>query len=223
MIRWLIMMLVLLRKPHYVPLFFRFKHFTMIPGISYLVNLELADKCKNIRGAIVECGTWKGGMIAGIASCLGPDREYYLFDSFEGLPKAREIDGISAIEWQNDKESPDYHDNCAATEADARKAMSLAHAPNTHIIKGWFENTLPGSKFPGGIALLRMDGDWYDSTIQILTNLFPLVNADGLIIIDDYYAWDGCSRAVHDYLSREKRPEKISCRRGICFIRKRAD
>ena len=43
------------------------------------------------------------------------------------------------------------------------------------------------------------------------------------MIVDDYYAWDGCSRAVHDYLSERVRPERIETVDGICVIRKRAD
>lgn len=66
-----------------------------------------------------------------------------------------------------------------------------------------------------------MDGDWYKSTYTILDSLFPYVNENGLVIIDDYYHWDGCSRAVHDYLSVNKRAERISSYRGVCFINKR--
>ena len=54
----------------------------------YIANLVLSGRAAGVPGAIVECGTWKGGMIAGIASLLGASREYYLYDSFEGLPPA---------------------------------------------------------------------------------------------------------------------------------------
>ena len=57
--------------------------------------------------------------------------------------------------------------------------------------------------------MLRLDGDWYDSTMQCLEALVPLVAEGGTIIIDDYYAWDGCARAVHDYLSRNDLPYRI--------------
>jgi O-methyltransferase len=49
------------------------------------------------------------GMAAGLVSMLGGKREYFLFDSFEGLPKAREIDGRAALEWQSNTQSPAYH------------------------------------------------------------------------------------------------------------------
>jgi hypothetical protein len=54
--------------------------------------------------------------------------------------------------------------------------MSIANAPHANVVKGWFEDTLPSAKFPDGIALLRMDGDWHKSTYQILESLFPAVN-----------------------------------------------
>jgi O-methyltransferase len=88
--------------------------------------------------------------------------------------------------------------------------MQRAGVPNVTIVKGWFENTLPNTEMPEGILLLRMDADWYDSTMCILEHLFPQVVPGGCVIIDDYRCWDGCSKAIHDYLSRGKRTERIS-------------
>jgi len=193
----------------------------MIPQDVYIANLKLAGAAAAIPGAIVECGTWKGGMIAGMAMILGRRRDYYLFDSFEGLPPAQPIDGPAARRWQQDTRSPHYFDNCTAAASDAAAAMALAGIPDARIVKGWFEETLPAASFPQGIALLRLDADWYASTYQVLSSLFRFVNENGLIIVDDYYCWDGCARAVHDFLSRQKRPERISSYRGVCFIRKR--
>lgn len=207
--------------PKYRLIFKKFSNHTMIPADAYITNLALSKKYSTVAGAIVECGTWKGGMIAGIASLLGNDREYFLFDSFEGLPEAKEIDGESAIKWQSNTDSPNYYDNCTASERDAYEAMEMAGVKNPIISRGWFEESLPKANFEKGIAILRMDADWYDSTFQILSNLFDKVNKGGLIIIDDYYVWDGCSRAVHDYLSINKRTERIKSHRGVCYIVKR--
>jgi hypothetical protein len=192
--------------------------YTMIPKDIYIANLELAEKYKKIKGAVVECGTWKGGMIAGISLVLEKDRNYYLFDSFEGLPPVKEIDGTAAKKWQSDKDSEIYFDNCTASEDDVKAAMEIAGTNNYLIEKGWFDKTLPSAKLNGGIGILRMDADWYDSTMEILNNLFPRVNKGGIIIIDDYYFWEGCSKAVHDYLSKYKRTEKIRSYKGVCYI-----
>ena len=198
--------------------FNKFRHFTMIPSYTYISNLELCRNFSLAGGAVVECGTWKGGMIAGIAQILGKSRNYFLFDSFEGLPDAKEVDGSAAREWQADKTSPLYFNNCTASFDDANAAMNLAGIKKPSIVKGWFNETLPKSKIEEGIAILRMDGDWYESTMDILNNLFYQVNKGGVIIIDDYYMWDGCSKAVHDFLSANKCTERISSHNGVCYI-----
>ena len=160
-----------------------------------------------------------------MAEVIGGGRRYYLFDSFEGLPAADEIDGKSARDWQADTASPVYFDNCRADEADARDAMLLSGATDFEIVKGWFSETLPGAVFPGPIAVLRLDGDWYESTAECLRSLFPKVAAGGLILLDDYYLWDGFSRAVHDYLSENKRAERIGQWKdsNVNYIIKRGD
>ena len=159
-------------------------------------------------------------MIAGIASLLGPGREYHLFDSFEGLPEAGEQDGAAARSWQAQAQNASHHFNCRAAESDAAEAMTRAGIKTPRIVKGWFSDTLPRAAFPGGIALLRMDADWYDSTIQVLDALFSQINEGGVVLVDDYYLWDGCSRAIHDYLSRTQARERINAHRGVCFINK---
>jgi O-methyltransferase len=97
--------------------------------------------------------------------------------------------------------------------------MELANSQNHSIVQGWFDVTIPNAKIPEPIAILRLDGDWYDSTMVCLENLYPLVADNGIIIIDDYYAWDGCSRAVHDYLSKNNLPLRISkTKNDVCYI-----
>src|SRR5437867_13329705 len=82
-------------------LYNKYRDYTMIPESSYIINLKLVDKyVRQIDGDAVECGVWKGGMIAGIAEILGGNRTYYLFDSFEGLLQVKEIDGYAAKKWQ---------------------------------------------------------------------------------------------------------------------------
>src|SRR5438309_9969206 len=147
----------------YLQIFRKFRNFTMIPRVSYTANLRLAATVRNVSGDIVECGTWRGGMIAGIADILGPERCYRLFDSYEGMPPAKEIDGEWALAWERNTSAPEYHNNCRASELEARTAMSLSPAKNVVITKGWFRDTLPKAE-RSPIALLRLDADWYDST-----------------------------------------------------------
>lgn len=178
--------------------FRKFQAFTMIAEAAYVGNLRLASMVAHLPGDIVECGTWRGGMIAGIADTLGPNRKYWLFDSFEGLPPAKPIDGEAAQAWQRDTSSPGYHNNCRASSEEAKKAMSMSAAADYAIVKGWFRDTLPGAKV-GPIALLRLDADWYESTKDVLHNLADHVVRGGLVVVDDYYTWDGCTRAVNEF------------------------
>jgi hypothetical protein len=202
-------------------LYQKYKDFTMIPEREFVDNLELCRRHTHIKGVIVECGVWRGGMSAAMSEVLGRDRTYFLFDSFEGLPDAKEIDGNQAIAWQANKTSPGYYNNCKAEEEYAHKAMQMAMVKNYYTKRGWFSETLPFFPKEEKIALLRLDGDWYDSTMDCLVNLFDKVVPGGIIIIDDYYMWDGCSRAVHDFLSTNKRVERISrSLNGVCFIYK---
>src|SRR5690606_10216352 len=67
-----------------------------------------------------------------------------------------------------------------------------------HLIKGKVEETIPRT-LPGKTALLRLDTDWYDSTIHELSHLFPLLQERGFLIVDDYGAWVGARKAVDEY------------------------
>lgn len=190
-------------------LYHKYQKYTMVPKECFLASLHLAERVKNLSGSIVECGVWRGGVSAATAEVLGPDRAYFLFDSFEGLPPAREIDGVAALAWQADKQSPHYHDNCAAEESWAREAMGLSGARNVKLLKGWFSEGGFQSANLGPIALLRLDADWYESTKVCLESLYDKVVEGGVIVLDDYYSWDGCSIALHEYLAAKKSPDRI--------------
>ena len=94
--------------------------------------------------------------------------------------------------------------------------MSLSYVKEYHLIKGWFAETLPFFNPPAPIAILRLDGDWYDSTFQCLTHLYHWVAPGGVIIVDDYYAWEGCARAVHDFCLRIKFRTAFGRVRRVC-------
>jgi O-methyltransferase len=200
----------------------RVKDYTMISESTFCENLSLAEYVRGIPGCVVECGVWRGGMSAGLCSILGPERDYFLFDSFEGLPPAQPIDGIAAIKYQQDKDSPHYRDNCTAPADFAQRAMELVGASSFTLVPGLFNETLPVFKLQQPIALLRLDGDWYESTIECLRYLFDHVANNGIIILDDYFTWDGCARALHDFLSERKATERIqSINQSVCYLFKR--
>lgn len=198
-------------------LYNKYSSFSMIPKQNYIENLKLVLPYKHSTGDVIECGVWKGGMIAGMAELLGSSHHYHLFDSFEGLPLAKEIDGKTAIEWQSDTNSSNFFDNCRADEKQATQLLANIGVPFS-IHKGWFNDTFLDFVPNNPIDILRLDADWYDSTILCLRNFFPYVRKGGIILIDDYYTWDGCSRAVHDYLSEEKSEARIYSGCGFAFL-----
>jgi len=208
---------------HLSSVYNKYSGYTMIPENIYKTNLKISDKyLKDIKGDVVECGVWKGGMTAGIAEMLGNERNYYLFDSFEGLPLVQEIDGSAAKKWQNNKTSTNFFDNCRAEIVHADTVMQMTNC-NYRLIKGWFNETLPKFDLAKEIALLRLDADWYESTIICLRELYPKVVNRGIVIIDDYFQWNGCSKAVHDYLSEIKSKSCIRTINDVCFIIKTED
>jgi O-methyltransferase len=204
----------------YKALFTKYKDFTMISEETFVANLELASRFTGIGGDLVECGVWRGGMIAALTETVGRGRRVHLFDSFEGLPPAKDIDGKSALAWQKNTGADNYYDNCKAEESFARSAMKHSGHKDISIYKGWFEQTL-GSFDGKEIAILRLDGDWYDATMTCMSQLFPRVARGGIVILDDYYQWDGCSRAVHDYFSREGSVSRIFQWNHVAYIEKK--
>jgi hypothetical protein len=174
---------------------------------------------RDIAGAFVECGVWRGGCSAAMLLAQRDRygairRKTYLLDSFEGLPPATERDGPFALAWQADTTAPGYHDNARASQDEVRAALVALDLPadTWELVPGWFADTVPALArrlAEERIALLRLDGDWYDSTAVCLEHLVPLVAEGGLVILDDYYVFDGCTRATHDYLSRHDVPYRI--------------
>jgi len=163
-----------------------------------------------IPGAMVECGTWKGGASALMALAHRrsgtPQRDLHLFDSFQGLPEPDQArDGEMAVCYASQRASGMLRSigKCVGTLEDNKRVLhEIAGYPSalTHYHVGWFQDTLrEAPPFPGGIALLRIDGDWYESTKICLTRLFPLVNSGGIVVIDDYGKWVGCRQAVDEF------------------------
>ncbi len=76
--------------------------------------------------------------------------------------------------------------------------MKLGLTARIRFVKGWFEDTLQAA--PEQISLLRIDADWHSSVTTCLEEIFDRVTPGGLVLIDDYYNFDGCSLAVHEFL-----------------------
>lgn len=152
-----------------------------------------------VQGAIVETGCWKGGLGAYMAQF---GRPVWLFDSFEGLPPLSEKDIDIAAPHKLE-----LHVHTGYISVPEESAHEIARKLNVkpHIIKGWFSDTLPKYKEEiGKIAILRMDGDTYESTKQTLDTLYGQVVKGGIVVIDDYDSFSGCREAVYEYFVKNK-------------------
>jgi len=206
----------------------RIRALSMVPQAS-LVDLGetvQATLRAGIPGAFVECGVWRGGAAFLMADLLVRagvrDRRVWLFDSFEGHRPPAEIDGQAALEYAQRTDDPGYLDNCRVAVEEVRtSAAALGLESVTEIVKGWFDDTLPATRERiGPIAILRLDCDWYDSVRFCLESLYDQVSPGGLVIIDDYYSYDGCAIAVHEFLTTRRLAHRIEQSRGVAFFRK---
>lgn len=173
---------------------------------------ELVEKNK-IEGAFVECGVWKGGcaaVMAFIAEKAGSGRRTWLFDSFEGLPEPTIEDGAIALDYAGDKSGGNLKtiNKCVGPLVDVKKIffeILKINPQNIVIKKGWFQDTLPLTKARiGKISILRLDGDWYESTKCCLANLYDNVIIGGYIILDDWGHWEGARRAIDEFFALKK-------------------
>lgn len=184
---------------------------TMI-GMRRLDNLEecvVTTLRDGVPGDVLEAGVWRGGasifMQAVLRAYGATDRQVWVCDSFAGLPPP-----------DPDRYPADEGDMLWAEEHLAVSLEQVRHNferyglldDNVRFVQGWFQETLPVAPVDR-LAVLRADGDMYESTIAILDNLYPKVSPGGFVIIDDYGAIEACRRAVHDYRDRHGISEPI--------------
>jgi O-methyltransferase len=172
----------------------------------------------SIQGQFVECGVWKGGAagmmaLAHLASVATPWRSLYLFDSFEGLPEPVGLkDGSAAVRYAGNRASGKLRPigQCVGTLDENRELLERRIGYPEPLLRyhvGWFEETLPRvAPEIGEIALLRLDGDWYESTRICLEHLYSRVVKGGVVVIDDYGHWEGCRRAVDEFIAALSEP-----------------
>jgi predicted O-methyltransferase YrrM len=149
------------------------------------------------EGAIVECGVWRGGSSA-MMLLADPSREAWLFDSWEGLPEPGPRD--VAPGGKRREKGANYAEQ-GTVERLLFKELGRSR-DRVHLVRGWFEETLPATRAQiGPIALLHLDGDWYESTKVALEHLYDLVLPGGHVVADDYFHWRGCKEAIDEFLT----------------------
>lgn len=181
--------------------------YSLIEAVKYIES-------SNIPGDIVECGVWKGGSMMAVAETLrslnSANRDLYLYDTYEGMSEPTEHDktwyGESASSLLTSKADREKNLVWAYSALEiVKKGMESTQYPANKIkyVKGKVEETIPAT-IPQSIAILRLDTDWYESTYHELVHLFPLLNKDGVLILDDYGHWQGARKAVDEYIAQNK-------------------
>lgn len=177
---------------------------TMI-GLKRLENIQFCIEDilhHNVPGDLIETGVWRGGAVIFMRGVLKAhnvkDRLVWAADSFSGLPSP-DID-----KYPQDAGDPhhlwsDYLGVSLETVQRNFRRYGLLD-DQVRFLKGWFKDTLPTAPVEK-LALLRLDGDMYESTMDALVHLYPKLSVGGYVIVDDYFL-KGCSQAIHDYRAK---------------------
>ena len=161
-----------------------------------------------VPGDLIETGVWRGGaciyMRAILAAYGDSDRKVWVADSFEGLPPPDET------MFPADKgDTHHIYDQLRVSIDEVKENFTQYGLLDNQVefLQGWFKDTLATSAI-NQLAILRLDGDMYESTIEALDALYPKLSAGGYVIIDDYNLFP-CRQAVTDYRDRHNISEMI--------------
>jgi O-methyltransferase len=204
------------------------KYNTMLPYEQLVTLYEQVVYCEKnkVPGCFIECGVWKAGasgIMAQASLKYGTEpREIYLFDAFDDICEPDElhdsqdiIDEVNkAVKRSGKKEYKGElkpitgiydvwggHGTLAEAKILLQEKIQYPEA-NLHYVKGWFQDTVhEWAAKTGPIAILRLDGDWYESTKVCLEAFYPHLVKGGICIIDDYGYNTGCQKAVDEYLA----------------------
>lgn len=202
-----------------------------IPRQESLFQQALQCEKEGIAGAFVECGVWKGGAVGLMAHAnlrfADTRRDIHLFDSFQeicepdtavdGERAIREVKSFAPQAGISGKLEPirgiyDSVGGAGSLEINRELLEEKIGYDREflHYHVGWFQETLPEvAPEISKIAILRLDGDWYASTKVCLEHLYDKVVPGGFIIIDDYGTYEGCKKAVDEFLIKRRIQSKI--------------
>jgi hypothetical protein len=181
---------------------------TMLPmarldNLQHCIARAVAD---GVPGDLIETGVWRGGasiFMRGALAALGDEtRTVWVADSFEGLPEPDPEKFPREAEFHKGELMQEMYDRFAADLESVKRNFEIYGLLDDRVrfLKGWFKDTLPTAPIQQ-LAVMRLDGDYYDSTMDGLTNLYGKLSSGGFAIIDDYGedVWTECRRAVDEF------------------------
>jgi O-methyltransferase len=170
-----------------------------LDNLQHCIETALAD---DVPGDLIETGVWRGGatifMRAVLAAHQVTDRTVWVADSFRGLPEpdlGRYPADEGDIHWTFEELA------VSADEVRANFERYRLLDDQVRFLEGWFADTLVTAPIER-LAVLRLDGDMYGSTWDSISALYPKLSLGGFVIVDDYFAVEGCQRAIEDYRER---------------------
>jgi O-methyltransferase len=177
--------------------------FSMIGGVR-MRNLRHAVETvilDGVEGDFIETGVWRGGaciLMKGILEAYGDEtRRVFVADSFAGLPPP-DVENFPADAGDRHHTRTQLQVSRADVEDNFRRFGLLDE--RVVFLEGWFKDTLPDAPIDQ-LAVLRLDGDMYESTIEALDALYHKVSFGGFLIVDDYFL-PACAKAVDDFRER---------------------
>jgi O-methyltransferase len=165
-----------------------------LDNIEHCIETVVRDR---VPGDVIETGVWRGGATIFMRGCLlalgDADRTVWVADSFAGLPVPDPAHAADA---------GDVHHTIAELAVSLEQVQSNFGRyglldDRVRFLKGWFKDTLPAAPIRE-LAVMRLDGDMYGSTIEALQALYPKLSPGGFAIIDDYCI-ASCRQAVADF------------------------
>ncbi len=197
---------------------------TMI-GLKRLDNIQacVTDVLRSgVPGDLIETGVWRGGAVILMRAILAAygdrERNVWAADSFEGLPKpdaGRYPADAGDVHWT-------YAPLAVSMEqVQANFARYGLLDDRVRFLKGWFKDTLPTAPIER-LAVMRLDGDMYESTMDALKALYPRLSPGGYVIVDDYNWVPACKVAVDEFRATHSITEEIVTidRMGIFWQRR---
>jgi hypothetical protein len=207
---------------HYI----RGRALTMVP----LVRLHNLHRCavdvieRHVPGDFIETGVWRGGttifMRAVLRAYASSDRKVWVADSFEGLPEPDADKYPIEAETHHGKVMSSIYDHFAVGLDEVRENFARFGLLDDQVrfLKGWFKDTLPAAEV-SQLSVMRLDGDYYESTHDALLHLYPKLSPGGYVIVDDYGedTWTYCRRAVDGFRDKEGLDQPLMRVDSKCF------
>ena len=187
------------------------KGWSFLEESALRMHVSLIASTSRLPGVMIECGVANGGTAMVATASKPSSRELHLYDTFSGMPApSSDHDGKDVHDRyrviREGKAGRSYYGYNKNLLADIKSRFSsLGMDPGSnHVVfhPGLFQDTLEVTSevtSSAGVVYAHLDGDWYESTMTALSRIAPRVVAGGYVVVDDYFGYSGCRKAVNEF------------------------